>query len=108
MFKCFMPSSYTKSKYMPKIMPPHEHRVEHGDRAGKLQRLAKNQIMVTNIGQFEDDYLYIILPYFNFTNSKKRYQLFIEFINRLKHIKNIRIIISEATITDTFELPTDL
>lgn len=33
------------------------------------------------------DQLYIILPYFNFCGFKRRRQLFIEFVNRYKHLK---------------------
>jgi len=43
-----------------------------------------------------EDYLYIILPYFNYCGYSRRHQLFVEFIDRIKKEKNIRVIVSEA------------
>jgi hypothetical protein len=36
---------------------------------------------------FKQEPLYIILPYFNFCGFKRRRELFIEFVNRYKHLK---------------------
>lgn len=52
--------------------------------------------------------LYVILPYFNFCKSKRRYELFIEFIERISKYDKIKIVISEASNTDTFELPDNM
>lgn len=43
-----------------------------------------------------DNNLYIILPYFNYCAYSTRYRLFLDFINRIKYLKNIRIIITEG------------
>lgn len=52
--------------------------------------------------------LYVILPYFNFCKSRRRYILFMEFLERVKKYENIKIVISEATNTEEFDLPNDL
>lgn len=52
--------------------------------------------------------LYVILPYFNFCKSRRRYILFMEFLDRIKKYENIKIVISEATNTEEFDLPNDL
>lgn len=52
--------------------------------------------------------LYVILPYFNFCKSRRRYILFMEFLERIKKYENIQIVISEATNTEEFDLPNDL
>jgi len=39
--------------------------------------------------------LYVVLPYFNFCGFKKRRELFIKFVDRLKHKCGIRLIVSE-------------
>lgn len=52
--------------------------------------------------------LYVILPYFNFCKSRRRYILFMEFLERIKKYENIKIVISEATNTEEFDLPNDL
>ena len=44
-----------------------------------------------------DDYVYVILPYFNFCGYTKRRQLFIDFIQRMKMSCHVRIVIVEAT-----------
>jgi len=46
--------------------------------------------------QAPQDPLYVVLPYFNFCGFKRRQQLFIEFVNRIRNTPGIRIIISEA------------
>jgi len=42
------------------------------------------------------DPLYIILPYFNFCAFKRRRQLFLEFIDRIRTTPGIRIVVSEC------------
>lgn len=42
------------------------------------------------------DPLYVILPFFNHCGFKRRQQLFVEFVNRIRNTPGIRIIISEA------------
>lgn len=44
----------------------------------------------------EKDFLYVILPYFNFAGFSRRRELFIEFINRISSIKDLRIVVCEA------------
>ena len=39
--------------------------------------------------------LYVVLPYFNFCGFKKRRELFVNFVDRLKHRCDIRLIVSE-------------
>ena len=59
----------------------------------------------------DEDYsntLFVILPYFNFCKSRRRYILFMEFLERIKKYKGIKIVISEATNTEEFDLPNDL
>lgn len=41
--------------------------------------------------------LYVVLPYFNFCGFKRRRQLFIEFVEQMKSVKNIRVIVSAAS-----------
>lgn len=41
------------------------------------------------------EYLYVILPYFNFCGFKRRRELFIEFVNEIVIQPNVRIVISE-------------
>ena len=48
--------------------------------------------------------LYVILNYSNFSNSKRRKELFYEFLERMKILIGIRIVIVEATATK-FDLP---
>lgn len=62
----------------------------------------KNMIDNTSI-------LYCILPYYNFTKSIKRKQLFLDFINKYNKIDNLKLIVIEATLDDTeFDLPENL
>lgn len=44
----------------------------------------------------DGDYLYVILPYFNYCGYDSRKRLFVEFIQRIQHLPNIRIVIAEA------------
>jgi hypothetical protein len=48
-------------------------------------------------GRPSDEVLYIILPYFNYCKFLRRKQLFVEFVERVGKIKNIRIVVVEAT-----------
>jgi len=53
-----------------------------------------------------DNYIYIVLPYFNFCKYDNRKRLFIEFIERIKHVNGIRLVVSEGKLsTDNFDLP---
>ena len=44
-----------------------------------------------------EDPLYVILPYFNFAGFDRRRELFIEFVNRIRNVKGIRIVVCEAS-----------
>lgn len=46
--------------------------------------------------QKESDVLYVILPYFNFSNFSRRRELFVEFINRISFVKEVRVVVCEA------------
>lgn len=43
------------------------------------------------------EYLYVILPYFNYCGFKRRRELFVQFMNEIMYLKNIRIIVSELS-----------
>ena len=46
------------------------------------------------------------MPYFNYLKSTRRRQLILEFVERYKHLKEIRLVIGEATILGQhFDLP---
>lgn len=45
-----------------------------------------------------EDVLYAILPYFNFAKSKRRLQLFNEFVDRYSNITNLKLVIIEASL----------
>lgn len=64
--------------------------------------VAKTDSTETNV---TDNNLYAILTYFNFGKSKRRTQLFLEFLDRYKNQKSLRIVVVEATV-DEFLLPT--
>lgn len=58
------------------------------------------------VPQSLDKRLYVILPYFNYCEYGRRKQLFIEFIERIRTIPGIRILVVEATLEGTkFQLP---
>lgn len=42
------------------------------------------------------DYLYVVLPYFNFCGFKRRRQLFVEFVESIRNVPGIKIVVSEA------------
>ena len=54
--------------------------------------------------EHRSDTLYVVLPYFNFCEYKRRQTLFIQFIRRIQTIPGIQIIISEA-ISNKGSLP---
>lgn len=57
----------------------------------------------------ENNYLYVIVTYFNYCSSKSRNQLFMDFINKYKNDPNIRICIAEAKLNScSFQLPQTL
>lgn len=52
------------------------------------------------------EYLYVIIPYFNFCNYKKRKSLFLDFIQHIQNYNNIRIIVAELKENNkSFDLP---
>ena len=61
----------------------------------------------TQIKVDNDQFLYVILPYFNFAKTKRRTQLFLEFLNRYKNVTSTRFVIVEATV-DEFILPNQI
>lgn len=56
-------------------------------------------------GHANTDPLYVILPYFNFCQFKRRRTLFIEFVRRIQRAPGIRIVVSEAIVTGNKGLP---
>lgn len=54
----------------------------------------------------EDEHIYIILPYFNFCKYDNRRKLMLEFIERMKCVRGIRIVVAEGRKEgDDFDLP---
>lgn len=54
----------------------------------------------------DDEYLYVVLPYFNYCGFLRRRQLFIEFVERIRDEPKVRIVISEAAKSgEPFQLP---
>ena len=49
--------------------------------------------------------LYVILPYFNYCNFIRRRKLFCEFVERIRTVQGIRIVVSEALSPGTDPLP---
>jgi hypothetical protein len=56
-------------------------------------------------GHANADALYVILPYFNFCQFKRRRTLFTEFIERIRGVPGIRIVVSEALFPGNRGLP---
>lgn len=58
----------------------------------------------------QDENLYVVLPYFNYCGYESRKRLFLEFVERIKDEKNVRVVIAEAreASKETFDLPKDL
>jgi hypothetical protein len=54
-----------------------------------------------------DDFLYVILPYFNYCNYAARKRLFVEFIKRISGEPGVRIVVAEAKLdnNESFFLP---
>lgn len=53
-----------------------------------------------------DNSIYIILPYFNFCKFNNRRKLFLEFVERIKNVRGIRIVIAEGKLdADEYDLP---
>ena len=61
-------------------------------------------IAINTLSTKIDQFLYVILPYYNFAKTKRRTQLFLEFLDRYKRLSSIRIVIAEATVNE-FILP---
>lgn len=56
----------------------------------------------------DEQYLYVILPYFNYCRYESRKRLFLDFVKRIQHVSNVRVVIAEARETHaSFELPSD-
>lgn len=56
-----------------------------------------------------DELLYIILPYFNYCKYENRKRLFLDFLERIRGVDNIRPVIVEATYhKDEFQLPENI
>ena len=54
----------------------------------------------------KDEFLYVILPYFNYCYSLSRFKLFIEFVKRYSKYDNIRICIVEGRLKgESYQLP---
>lgn len=54
----------------------------------------------------DDEYLYVILPYFNYCGFQRRKELFLEFVDRIKNLPKVRVVISEAReATSEYDLP---
>lgn len=52
------------------------------------------------------DYLYVILPYFNYCAYESRKRLFLEFVKRIQNNPKVRIVIAEARENNgSFDLP---
>lgn len=60
--------------------------------------------------QSDDENLYVILPYFNYCGYQSRKRLYLDFIERIKDQKGLRLVIAEAreASKDAFDLPNDL
>lgn len=53
-----------------------------------------------------DNFLYVILPYFNYCEYGRRKQLFLEFVERLRGVQTIKIVVVEAALAGKkFQLP---
>lgn len=53
------------------------------------------------------DYLYVVLPYFNYCHYQRRSQLFNEFVQRYSGLSRVRLVVVEGTIKgEPFQLPT--
>lgn len=53
----------------------------------------------------QNETLYIILPYFNFCNFKRRRELFCHFVETIRRTPQVRIVVSEALSKGTEALP---
>ena len=70
----------------------------------------KSDNKVSNNKQSKNkEFLYVILPYFNYCYSMSRFKLFIEFVKRYTDNENIRICIVEGRLKgDQYQLPDTL
>ena len=84
----------------------------------QLNPASKNHIIILNywitsnfqskISTADENFLYVIVPYFNFAKYKRRKELFIKFIDYMctSFSRTIRVLTIEATLAnDSFELP---
>lgn len=73
-----------------------------------LEQSASNEKVIHQSMQGDDEYLYVVLPYFNYCGFKRRRELFEEFVKRIKDIPKVRIVISEAReASQPYDLSTD-
>jgi hypothetical protein len=65
---------------------------------------------VNNNKPEDDQNLYVVLPYFNYCGYESRKRLFLDFVERIKDQKGVRLVIAEAreSTKETFDLPRDL
>lgn len=54
---------------------------------------------------YKGDYLYVILPYFNYCKYEKRIKLFVDFVKRYWHLKMVRMVVVEGFLEEP-ALPT--
>lgn len=54
----------------------------------------------------KERYLYVIIPHFNFCRYNNRKRLLLEFVERMKHVKGVRLVVSEGRLLgDEYDLP---
>jgi hypothetical protein len=71
-----------------------------------MKRIENIRLEIEKLQPDDSKYLYVILPYFNYCNSNRRRELFIEFVNRYNNETNVRICIIEARLKNTeYDLP---
>ena len=56
--------------------------------------------------KISSEYLYVILPYFNYCKYKRRYELFVQFVKSMKDYPNVRVVITEGAVEgEEYQLP---
>lgn len=73
----------------------------------RINELVKAHTIPTPI-EYTDEYLYVILPYFNYCCFKKRTELFTNFVKEYKNYSGVRIVIVEGIVKDASEQLPDL
>jgi hypothetical protein len=60
----------------------------------------------TSLTKPDSEYLYVILPYFNYCKYKRRYELFVQFVKSMKDYPNVRVVITEGAVEgEGYQLP---